>query len=148
MNNSTEAEWQVGVVFDNALIFADMVGLSSITLVEEFTEPAEGTHAVKFTVGAVEFQMLAPTVDPRIERDALLKEIELQATVIDKQLDVLDPEGAGFLVKSRNWYRRKKKKADAVDPVATLLCGDRLMNRLQLMKRVKELNAIIAAETT
>lgn len=88
--------------------------------------------------------MLAPSVDPATERATLLQEVETQAAVIDKQLDVLDPEGAGFLTKSRNWYLRKKRKADAIDPAGTLLCGDRILNRLHLLKRVKELDAILS----
>lgn len=134
-----ELDWRLGVVGGNAHLLADMVAASSVALVADFTEPPAGAHALRFDAAGVEASFLVPDADVDDERSVLAREIQLQAAVIDSQLDSLDPEGASFLVKSRTWYRRKKKRADAIDPAATLQCGDRILKRLAMMKRLRQL---------
>jgi len=137
----SESDWRIGVILGNELIFADHVAASSVTAVTEFSEVPDGAHPLQLEIEGVEFRFLVPDDDPGVERAALVKELAVLTDVVDKQLDVIDPEGAGFCVKSRNWFRRKKKRADAIDPAATLLCGERILKRLQLLRRLKELGA-------
>lgn len=133
-------DWKIKTIQLNAQLLADMIGVSSITSIsDEWTQDSSGMHSVFFTEQDIEFRMIVEDADPNIEKEQLLKEVDVLTSTIDQQLDVLDPGGASFLVKSREWFRRKKKRSDAIDPAATLLCGDRILKRLQMMKRIREL---------
>jgi len=136
-------ENELRVLRENTDLVAEMIGASSIAVVPgEFSEPPEGTRAIDFKFGAFEARMFVPARSREEERARLIRELEQLTEIVDNQLDVLDPAGAWFGKKASLWFRRKtakKKKADDTNPAQSLLCGERLLRRLEILKELKEL---------
>jgi hypothetical protein len=130
------------ILGENILVFAGMTEVSSVIFYSgDFPEVPPGLQAVPFKVPLLEGRYLAPTRPVEEEQRILLKELETQTAVLDAQLDTLDPAGASFLNKSRAWFRRRtgKKKADDIKPEQTIICAERLLKRLALLKALKDL---------
>jgi len=134
-------EEELRALRENAQLVADMVGASSMAFVPgEYSEVPEGTKAIHFKFGQLEGRMIATKRSIEEERAILVREIDAQAEVVDAQLDLLDPSGASFVNKSRHWFRRgKKKSADTANPTQTILCADRILKRIELLKALKDL---------
>jgi hypothetical protein len=137
-----DLEEALEILGDNLLVFAGMTEASSVTFYPgEFPEVPPGMQAEPFKVPLMEGRYLVPVRSAEEERRILMKELETLTEVVDAQLDTIDPAGASFQVKSRAWFRRRigKKKADDIKPEQTILCAERILKRLSILKALRDL---------
>lgn len=133
------------ILRENGELIAAMVDASSLAIVSgEFSEPPEDMKAVDFSFGAFEARMFVPRPSREEERARLIRELESLTVTVDNQLDALDPAGAHFTKKAALWFRRaktgkKKKGSDEANPEQTILCAERILRRVELLRELRKL---------